>query len=274
MVTVFWVAVVGVVTVKLAELSPAEIVTLFGTFTVARLLVSLMTNPPAGAGPLRPAVPVELLPPRTDEGFSETETNARGTSLTVAVSVVVPKVALIVTVCAVVTATDVRLNVAVVCPPATVTVGGTVTRGPLLEREITEPALGAGPLIVTDPTADAPPATVLGATLTDVRAGAFTVRFAVLVDEPNVAVKVAVTTDGTGEVPIVKVVVSVPAGTVTVPGTVTAPLFDVKLTTVPPEAAGPEIVKVPVDGDPPVTVVGCTVIDESVGGLIVRVAVC
>jgi hypothetical protein len=58
-----------VVTVKLAEVCPAGIVTEAGTVAsdVSELL-RLTVMPPAGAGPLIVAVPVELLPPSTELG--------------------------------------------------------------------------------------------------------------------------------------------------------------------------------------------------------------
>ena len=91
---------------------PAGIVTVFGKVTVVRLLVNLMSHPPAGAGPLRVAVPMTVPPPKTDGGFRVTETKASGTSVRTVVWVVVPKVAESVTVCALVTGVVVMLNVA------------------------------------------------------------------------------------------------------------------------------------------------------------------
>src|SRR5262245_35091473 len=58
-----------------------------------------------------------------------------------------------------------------------------------------------------------------------------------------------------------------PAPTVTLAGTAaTAPLLLDKVTTVPPPGAGPLNVAVPVDGDPPTTVAGLSVSDESESG--------
>src|SRR5438034_4408710 len=71
----------------------------------------------------------------------------------------------------------------------------------------------------------------------------------------------------TGVVLTVKVALVLPAGTVTLAGTVAAPvlLLD-KLTTAPPLGAGPLSVTVPVEELPPVTLVGLRLSDESVGG--------
>ena len=61
-----------VVTVKLALVLPASIVTLAGTVTAVELSESDMTAPPVGAAAVKVAVPVEELPPTTLVGFTET----------------------------------------------------------------------------------------------------------------------------------------------------------------------------------------------------------
>src|SRR5438093_13201911 len=77
----------------------------------------------------------------------------------------------------------------------------------------------------------------------------------------------------TGVVLTVKVALVLPAGTVTLAGTVAAPvlLLD-KLTTAPPLGAGALSVTVPVEELPPVTLDGLRLSDESVGGAGVTVA--
>jgi len=69
-----------------------------------------------------------------------------------------------------------------------------------------------------------------------------------------------------------------PAATVTLDGTVTEPLLlDERFTVAPPVGAAPLRVTVPVEGDPPVTLLGLSVIEFSVGleeeGITVREAV-
>ena len=78
----------------------------------------------------------------------------------------------------------------------------------------------------------------------------------------------------TGVVLTVKVALVLPAGTVTLAGTVAAPvlLLD-KLTTAPPLGAGALSVTVPVEELPPVTLVGLRLREESVGGVTVSEAV-
>jgi hypothetical protein len=74
------------------------------------------------------------------------------------------------------------VNVAVVDPAGTIALplGGTLaTDGLLLERETTEPPLGAGPFRVTVPVEGFPPVTVAGLRLSEERAGGITVSKAV-----------------------------------------------------------------------------------------------
>jgi hypothetical protein len=59
---------------NVADVEPAETVTLAGTFATAVFeLVSVTTVPPAGAAPFRVTVPVEVAEPKTVDGASVTE---------------------------------------------------------------------------------------------------------------------------------------------------------------------------------------------------------
>jgi hypothetical protein len=75
-----------VVAVKVAVVAPAATVTDAGTWAAAVLLeVSVTTAPPAGAGPLSVAVPVEGLPPMTEVGTRPTEVRTGAVTVRVAV---------------------------------------------------------------------------------------------------------------------------------------------------------------------------------------------
>ena len=79
----------------------------------------------------------------------------------------------------------------------------------------------------------------------------------------------------TMDVLTVKVALLLPAGTVTLEGTLAAPLLLESVTCAPPAGAGPLSVTVPVeDCTPPTTLVGFNVSEETVGGVTVSVADC
>lgn len=62
---------------KVELLAPPAILKLAGTVAAAVLLLDKATTmPPAGAGPLKLAVPCELLPPATLDGLSVNEASA------------------------------------------------------------------------------------------------------------------------------------------------------------------------------------------------------
>lgn len=90
-----------------------------------------------------------------------------------------------------------------------------------------------------------------------------TVRGAVLVMLPCVAVMVTFVVTETGEVVIGKVALLAPAITVTFAGTLAAGSELAKLITTPPVPAAPVSVTVPVDEVPPVTDVGEVATEES-----------
>ena len=72
----------------------------------------------------------------------------------------------------------------------------------------------------------------------------------------------------------VKVALALPAGTVTMDGTLAAPLLLESMTCAPPAGAGPLSVTVPMeDCKPPTTLVGFSVSEETVGGVTVSEAV-
>jgi hypothetical protein len=78
------------------------------------------------------------------------------------------------------------------------------------------------------------------------------------------------------EVLTLKVALVAPAGTITLEGTLAAPLLLESATCAPPAGAGPLSVTVPVEDVPPITLVGFRVSEETVGrggGVRVRVMV-
>ena len=199
-------------------------------------------------------VPVAAPPPVTDAGETLTETSIGAVMERVAVALFPFTVAVIVAVTAALTAAVVTVNVADVCPAATVTVPGTIADELLDASATNKPPVGAGPLSVTVPVDDVPPATVVGFNTTDVVTGAVTVSdaFALVVNAPAEIVDVAFV--ATGDVETVNVAVVWPSATVTVAGPVAALLFeDVRLTTVPPAGAAASRVTVPVLDVPPTT---------------------
>ena len=78
----------------------------------------------------------------------------------------------------------------------------------------------------------------------------------------------------TAEVVIVNVALVAPAATVTLAGTWAADvLLLVRVTTAPPDGAGPVKVTVPVDEVPPITELGLKLTEVSAAAVTVRVAV-
>lgn len=89
-----------------------------------------------------------------------------------------------------------------------------------------------------------------------------------MVDVPKVAVIVAVTVVSTVEVFTVNVVEVAPAGIVIVVGIVASAELELSVMVYPPAGAAPPRVTVPVEEDPPVTLVGFNVNELMLGVLI------
>lgn len=264
---------VVVVTVNVPEVEPAAITKEAGTVALVLLELSVTVTPPEGAGPFRLAVPVEEVPPVTVVGDTVIPVKAGGLIVKVADLAIEPWVPKIVTVVDLETPPVETVNVAVVAPPATVTVAGTMAMELDVLRDTCIPPIGAGPVKVTVPVEGFPPMTEAGATETLCSAVGLIVKVAVFDTEASVAVTVTVVVEATPVVLIVKVAVVAPAATVTVAGSVALALLDVRLTNVPPGPAGPVRVTVPVEVPPPVTVVGATETPDKDAGWIVSIAV-
>ncbi len=82
---------------KVAELEPAGMLTDAGTVTLVLPLLSLIVNPPVGAGPFRLMVPVEMKPPAIVDGLNEIDFMPTGPTLRFAVRVTPPTAAVMVT---------------------------------------------------------------------------------------------------------------------------------------------------------------------------------
>ena len=151
---------------------------------------------------------------------------------------------------AAVTVRVVIANVAVVAPAATVTLAGTVPIVVELDASVTTaPPVGAARVSVTVPVTATPPvaAATLVVTVESAATGGVTVIAAVPLEPFVDAVIVTAVFAATVPAVIVNVAVRVPAGTVTLTGTVaTAVLDDVSVTTLPPTGAFVDSVTVPV----------------------------
>ena len=175
------------------------------------------------------------------------------------------------------TALVVTVKVRLVVPAATVTLAGTLAAVELSERATTVPPGGAAALNLTVPVAELPPTTVLGLSEIVLRADELarvTLSAANWVALPSVADSWTVVLS-TGKVVTSKLAEVAPAGTVTVPGTLAAPgRLLPRLTVAPPAGAALPSVTVPVEGVPPVTLLGLTLRPVSAGrlGETVRVA--
>jgi len=189
----------------------------------------------------------------------------------VVVRVAPPPVAVIVTAVEVVTELDVTENCAVVAPDNTVTVPGIeATAAFELERLTRSPPLGAALLSVTVPVAALPPVTLDGDTLiADTLAGGgtgVTVRVAVRVVLPCVAVIATDVEVATELVAIAKLTLVAPDATVTLPGTDATVGFALeRLTTTGLLPAALVRVTVPVAPLPPTTVVGLAATEDRPG---------
>src|SRR5712671_5812813 len=166
------------------------------------------------------------------------------------------------------TALVLTTNVALVAPAAIVTLGGTLAAPLLLESVTCAPPVGAGPLNVTVPVEEFPPATLVGFSESEERVGggggaAVTVSEADLLAPLNVAEIETVVDTATALVLTVNVALVAPAATVTLDGTLaTVVLLLESVTTAPPDGAAPLSVTVPVEEFPPVTLVGFSESDE------------
>jgi len=254
-------------TAKLADVAPAATVALAGTVADALLLASVTSAPPAGAAADRVTVPVELPPPTTEAGLTETDVSVAGAGVTVRVAELVapPPEAEIWVVPWDATFAAVTMKAAVVAPARTVTLAGVVAAEVrLLARLTRNPPTGAMPFSWTVPVDWAPPWTLTGARASAETATRAMERTAVRVAPPRVAERVAEPLLVRGNVVTAKVAVVAPAATVTLAGTAAEALLLASVTTAPPAGAAADKVTVPVEPAPPTTEAGFTDTDASV----------
>ena len=262
-----------VLTLNLAEVEPPATVTVWGTDALLLLLARLTVMPPTGAAEPKITVPAEALPPETVVGVNVSDLSTGGLTVRVALCVTDPWVPVIVAIVCLATAVVLAVNVADVFPADTVTNRGTLAAPLLLDRLILIPPDGAAPVRVTVPFPAVRPMTVVGLNAIDWRAGGITVRVAALLVLPAVAVIVACFVAATDDVFTVNVAEVLPAATVSDAGSVATGELLASFTTTPPEGAGPLRDTVPVEDEPPVTVLGLRFTDCSISGTAVRGAV-
>lgn len=210
------------------------------------------------AAPPRVTVPVELLPPTTLVGLTETATMGAGVTVNVAVFAT-EKVAVIVTDVDPFTARDVTGKVIEVVFAGTVTLEGTLAAvdGEAL-NVTTAPTGPAFPVRVTVPTAFVPVETLVGETETVERAAGVTVTVADADVPRRAAVIVTGVEDATPNVAIWNwVEIVAPALTTTVAGTVATDVFELeRASVVLPAGAAPDSFTVAFETPPLTTLVG------------------
>jgi len=121
-----------VFTVNVPVVAPPAIVIELGTVAEVELLVRVIERPVAGAAEPMVTVPVEGVPPITDVGLTVSDERVGAVIVSVALAEVLFAVAVMLAVEFVATGVVLTVNVAVVAPPATVTVAGTVAELELL----------------------------------------------------------------------------------------------------------------------------------------------
>ena len=158
----------------------------------------------------------------------------------------------------------------------TVTVDGTVATPVLLLDSVTTiPLDGAAALSFTVPCDLLPPPTLAGLSVNEESVGGNTVRAALCDALPTEALIVRLVELATDFALTVKLALMAPAATVTLAGTVAAPvlLLD-RFTTRPPDGAALLSVTMPCELPPLATLAGFNASKEGVGGDTVSVAFC
>ncbi len=165
------------------------------------------------------------------------------------------------------------VKVPAVEPAAMVTEAGTVAEVELLLRATVRPPVGAAALMDAVPVEEVPPVTLVGARFRPVRVGAVMVKVAVAEAPFAVAVIVELVLLATPVVVTEKVPLVAPAATVIEAGTVAEVELLLRETANPPVGAAVLKVTVPVEDEPPATLVGLKASEDTVGAVMVKEAV-
>ena len=236
------------------------------------LLLRLMVNPTAGAGPFSVTVPTALEPPATVEGLTDSPVNATGTMVNWVDIETEEKVAVILAMICLPTGPVVIVNVTLLAPAGTMTLAGTFATPVLLTTSTLTPPVGASPLSVTVPVDCDPPPTTEGFTVIVRSAGGLMVSVPLTCEPVIFATTVATSVLLTGDVEQEKLPELIPADIVTEVGPPHAASFEVRVTLTPPEGAGDPSETVPVEAEPPFTAAGLNTRDLSFAGSTVMVA--
>lgn len=235
---------------KVVLVAPAGTNTVPGTDKIGSQESGTVT-PSAGAAPLSLTVPVPLAPPTKIRGAAIVALNALTASVAVLAApfsvtdmVAVPSAA---------TRDVATLNVAVVAPAATDTVGSTAANDESDESGSTKPPAGAGLLKTIVPTEGVSPNTEVEESFSVAILGALTVTLTVLVTPFSETVIGAGLLAATVEVATGNVAVVAPPGTTTVEGMATKEDPPVRSITMPADGAGARNVTMPVAVAPPTT---------------------
>lgn len=253
-------------TTNVAEVLPPDTITDPGTPTLALLEFNVIVAPVEGGNPFKVIVPVAEFPPPTDEGAMTSDPMAAGVTVRIAVFVVPDIEAEIVEFVAVATPVVVIVKVAEVAPVAMLTLLGADALLPADTTTATPPD-GAARARVIVPVAELPPITTFGERLSAERRGVSMVRLPLAVVPLKVPEIVAVTVLVTVEVETLNVAEVAPEAIVTDAGTDALDVDEVSGIVIPPEAAGPLIVIVPLAPEPPIIVAGDRLTDVTVGAV-------
>jgi hypothetical protein len=157
-----------VVTLNVADLAPEGMINFDGTLACNDwLLVSVITTPAAGAGPVSVTFPTAVEPPETVDGSRVSDVSAAGWTVTFTVFVTPEKLAVILPIVVAPTGAVETEKLTDVAFAGTVTTGGTEAAEVALERLTLAPIAGAGPVRLTVPVIDCPPVILDGLTLTE-----------------------------------------------------------------------------------------------------------